>query len=89
MKKIVDGIAVDMSPEEIAAFEAQQAEWATGADDRAAAEVRKERDVKLAETDWTASTDVTMTAEMTAYRQALRDVPAQSGFPNTIDWPEV
>ena len=89
MKKIVDGIAVDMSPEEIAAFEAQQAEWATGADDRAAAEVRKERDAKLAETDWTASTDVTMTAEMTAYRQALRDVPAQSGFPNTIDWPEV
>ena len=30
-----------------------------------------------------------MTAEMTAYRQALRDVPAQAGFPNTIDWPEV
>ena len=51
--------------------------------------VRTERDAKLAATDWTASTDVTMTAEMTAYRQALRDVPAQSGFPNTIDWPEV
>ena len=51
--------------------------------------VRAERDAKLAATDWTASTDVTMTAEMTAYRQALRDVPAQSGFPNTIDWPEV
>ena len=55
----------------------------------AAAGVRTTRDAKLAETDWTASTDVTMTAEMTAYRQALRDVPAQSGFPNTIDWPEV
>ena len=51
--------------------------------------VRAERNAKLAETDWTASTDVTMTAEMTAYRQALRDVPAQSGFPNTIEWPEV
>ncbi len=51
--------------------------------------IRAERDAKLAETDWTASTDVTMTAEMTAYRQALRDVPAQAGFPNTIDWPEV
>ena len=55
----------------------------------AAAGVRTTRDAKLAETDWTASTDVTMTAEMTAYRQALRDVPAQAGFPNTIDWPEV
>tara|TARA_R110000803_G_scaffold186486_1_gene248864 strand:+ start:191 stop:571 length:381 start_codon:yes stop_codon:yes gene_type:complete len=52
------------------------------------AEVRTERDAKLSATDWTASTDVTMTAEMTTYRQALRDVPAQAGFPNTIDWPE-
>lgn len=48
---------------------------------------RSVRDAKLAVTDWTASTDVTMTAEMTEYRQALRDVPAQAGFPNTIDWP--
>jgi len=61
----------------------------TRTDAEKANEIRAERDAKLAETDWTASTDVTMTAEMTAYRQALRDVPAQSGFPNTIDWPEV
>jgi len=80
---------VPFTPEEEAEWDAQEEEYAAGADDRAAAEVRKERDAKLAETDWTASTDVTMTAEMTAYRQALRDVPAQSGFPNTIDWPEV
>ena len=80
---------VPFTPEEEAEWDAQETEYAAGADDRAAAEVRKERDSKLAATDWTASTDVTMTAEMTAYRQALRDVPAQSGFPNTIDWPEV
>lgn len=80
---------VPFTPEEEAEWDAQETEYAAGADDRAAAEVRKERDAKLAATDWTASTDVTMTAEMTAYRQALRDVPAQSGFPNTIDWPEV
>jgi len=80
---------VPFTPEEETEWDAQEAEYAAGADDRAAAEVRVERDAKLAETDWTASTDVTMTAEMTAYRQALRDVPAQSGFPNTIDWPEV
>ena len=37
--------------------------------------------------DWNASTDVTMTPEMTDYRQALRDVPAQAGFPSTVAWP--
>jgi len=54
--------------------------------DKAAAE-RTKRDSLLAATDWTASTDITMTAEMTTYRQALRDVPSQAGFPDTIDWP--
>ena len=47
----------------------------------------EERNRKLAETDWTASSDVTMSDAMTAYRQALRDVPAQSGFPSDITWP--
>jgi hypothetical protein len=49
--------------------------------------VRATRDAKLAETDWTALSDVTMSAEMTAYRQALRDVPAQAGFPHNVTWP--
>ena len=31
--------------------------------------------------------DVTMTTEMTAYRQALRDVPTQAGWPTNISWP--
>ena len=48
---------------------------------------RDERNKLLAETDWTASSDVTMTDAMKTYRQALRDVPAQSGFPDTITWP--
>ena len=48
---------------------------------------RAKRDELLASTDWTANSDVTMTEEMTAYRQALRDIPAQAGFPNTVAWP--
>jgi len=52
-----------------------------------AAEARTTRDSLLAATDWTALSDITMTAEMTTYRQALRDVPAQEDFPNEIDWP--
>ena len=42
-------------------------------------ELRVQRDAKLAETDWTALSDVTMTDNMKTYRQALRDLPASSG----------
>ena len=52
-----------------------------------AAEARQERNDLLAATDWTANSDVTMTSEMTAYRTALRNLPSQSDFPTTINWP--
>lgn len=45
------------------------------------------RDKLLAETDWWALSDRTMTAEQTAYRQALRDITDQAGFPTDITWP--
>tara|TARA_R110000782_G_scaffold71686_1_gene143698 strand:+ start:53 stop:295 length:243 start_codon:yes stop_codon:yes gene_type:complete len=48
---------------------------------------RELRDAFLAETDWTANSDVTMTVEMTTYRQALRDITGQDGFPENITWP--
>ena len=47
----------------------------------------EERNSLLKETDYSANSDVTMTTEMTAYRQALRDLPAQAGWPTTITWP--
>ena len=78
---------VPFTPEEEAEWDTQAAEYAAGADDRAAVEVRSERDSLLAATDWQALSDITMTAETTTYRQALRDVPAQVGFPNTVNWP--
>ena len=55
----------------------------------AAAGVRTTRDAKLAETDWTGMSDVTMNAEMTTYRQALRDITTHANFPNLADedWP--
>lgn len=53
-----------------------------------AAKIARARRTKLLqETDWCACSDVTMSAEMTTYRQALRDVPAQEGFPHNITWP--
>ena len=53
----------------------------------AEAAVRNQRDRLLAETDWMALSDVTMSSEMTTYRQALRDIPAQDGFPFSVTWP--
>jgi len=52
-----------------------------------AASVRAERDVLIAATDFYALSDVVMTTEMTAYRQALRAVPEQEGFPTMVTWP--
>ena len=65
----------------------QQAAYVAKIDADAAKAVRSTRDAKLAETDWTALSDVTMLPEMAAYRQALRDVPSQAGFPYDITWP--
>jgi len=53
-----------------------------------AASERAKRDELLKETDHYGLSDVTMSTEMTTYRQALRDVPQQTDFPGTISWPE-
>ena len=50
-------------------------------------EARAERNALLAATDWMALSDVQMTTEMQEYRQALRDLPAQAGFPDNVTWP--
>ena len=50
--------------------------------------VRIERDRKLAETDWRASSDLTLSTEWATYRQALRDITNQSD-PSTVTWPSV
>ena len=56
-------------------------------DDDLAAEVRADRNARLAETDWWAVSDRTMTSEQTEYRNLLRQVPQQDGFPLSVTWP--
>ena len=51
------------------------------------AQVRAERDRKLAETDWMALSDNTLTEAWATYRQALRDLPSTDGFPYNVVWP--
>ena len=89
MQKYVNGILTDMTAEEIAARQAEEAAWAAGANDRAAADNREKRNQLIAETDYFALTDVTLTAEMTTYRQALRDITSHANWPNLSDsdWP--
>jgi len=52
-----------------------------------AAMVREKRNKLLAETDWAAGSDVTMSDAMRVYRQALRDIPQQTDFPNRFTIP--
>jgi hypothetical protein len=76
--KLVNGVQVELTAEEIAARQAEEAAWAAGAFDRAMADLRSKRNRLLAATDYTVLQDNTFTdaqvAEWVIYRQALRDI---------------
>lgn len=57
--------------------------------EREALDVRKTRNLKLVMSDWTQLPDVPVSVKTAwaAYRQALRDIPAQAGFPREVQWP--
>lgn len=79
---------VPYTAEEEAEHQAIISEYAANSNLREAAKIRATRNDKLKESDWTQIAD--STADKTAwstYRQALRDVPTQSGFPNEVVWP--
>jgi len=65
----------------------QEAAYQARLDAEAAKAVRDRRDGLLKETDWMGLSDVTMPAEWADYRNALRDIPAQVGFPHNVTWP--
>ena len=85
--KMVDGVSIQLTADEETARDAEEAAWTADADNRAAARVREDRNALLAETDYLALSDVTMSSAWTTYRQNLRDIPAQSGFPNSVTYP--
>jgi len=65
----------------------QEAAYQAGLDYKAAQGVRSQRDKLIADTDWMALSDSTLTPAWAEYRQALRDVTSQAGFPDAVDWP--
>jgi len=59
-------------------------------DAQQSASIRAERNRRLSESDWTQLADAPVNREAwLAYRQALRDLTAQAGFPFEITWPEL
>ena len=88
--KCVDGVNIEMTDEEHAARVAEEKAWSDAAPARAFSALRSQRDQKLQETDYFALSDVSMSDEMTAYRKALRDLPASynnSTVVGDITWP--
>lgn len=66
----------------------QEAAYVQRIDDEQAKAVRADRDKRLAETDWRFRSDMNPSQDWIDYCQALRDVPAQEGFPWDVTWPE-
>ena len=86
----INGNRVQFTAEEEAARDAEETAWANGAYDREIARVREKRNRLLAETDYLALSDNTLTSDMTTYRQNLRDIT--NGVDtvdkcNAISWP--
>ena len=73
--KMVNGEEVQLTAEEEAARDAEEAAWEAGAKDRSMANLRAKRNNLLKETDHYGLSDVTMSEAMTTYRQELRDLP--------------
>ena len=69
-------VVEDMTSEELALKQAEETAWANAAPARALEELRSKRNKLLAETDYLALSDSTLSSDMTTYRQALRDLPA-------------
>ena len=87
---LINGVKVDFTEAEETAWDNAAIVYANGAFNRAIARLREDRNRKLSATDFYALSDVTMSEEMTTYRQNLRDLP--DGLTtvedvDTVTWP--
>ena len=88
--KLINGIRYNLTAEEEAQRDAEELAWSNGAFDRAMENLRDQRNSKLAETDYLALSDQTLSADMNTYRQQLRDIT--NGLTtvedvNNVTWP--
>jgi len=88
--KLVDGIQIPLSAEEIAQRQADETAWNNGAFDRALSTLRSKRNALLAATDYLALSDNTISDQMKTYRQNLRNLTEGLSTVNQINavvWP--
>ena len=86
----INGNRVQFTAEEETARDNEETAWANAAPARALADLRERRTRLLAATDFYALSDVTMSDDMTTYRQALRDLPAGKDTVDKVNnatWP--
>ena len=74
--KLVNGVQVQLTQDEINEIQTFRDEWQSKSLDRALIKLRETRNNLLAKTDWTALSDNTMSDAMKTYRQQLRDAPS-------------
>ena len=72
--KLVNGEQIQLTAEEEAQRDQEEADWEAGAFDRTIADLRRNRNNLLSATDFYGLSDVTMSDEMKQYRQDLRDI---------------
>ena len=82
MKKLIDGIEITMTSEEVKERQAEEKTNLEGTLVQRMALLRNKRNILLAETDWMGNSDVTMSNDWKTYRQALRDITTHSNWPN-------
>ena len=88
---MVNGIKVPFTAEEETARDAEEKTWNDAAPDRAFDELRNKRNMLLAQSDWRAAGDLTISDEWKAYRKKLRDLPGtlnNTTVLETITWPD-
>jgi hypothetical protein len=86
----INGVQVPFTAEEEAQRDAEEQAWNDGAFDRAMADLRQRRDSLLKATDYLALSDNTLSADMTTYRQNLRDITnglTTVADVNAVTWP--
>jgi hypothetical protein len=89
--KNVDGVDIQLTPEEETARDAEEAAVKAAEPARAMAALRSKRNTKLTESDWTQYNDSQLSDEDKAswgvHRQSLRDLPANTDDPANPTWP--
>ena len=84
--KNVNGVNMPLTAEEETQRDAEEKAWSDGRPAREMGMIREHRNSLLSVTDWTGTSDVTMSSDMTTYRQMLRDIPAGNTVYEDVNW---